>query len=150
MCGGKPCDEAGAERRPVGIPAPRLSRRDLLHAAGSGTMGLAMGGIALGISGSAAAAPREPVPGTLLPRGAALRVKPALVYQIPTRQEKTSWRWYGGIQTMDEVHREAKRLQKDMQELAAKSDFPIEFLRWNWSAVQSRPSRQVRPLVMRS
>jgi hypothetical protein len=63
-----------------------------------------------------------------LPRGAALRVQPALVFQIPTRQEKASWRWYGGIQTMDEVHREAKRLQKDMQELAARSDFPVQFL----------------------
>ena len=34
-----------------------------------------------------------------LPRGTALRIKPVLTYQIEKRQEKTSWRSYGEIQT---------------------------------------------------
>jgi len=47
---------------------------------------------------------------------------------IPSRAEKTSWRWYGGIQTTEDVQKEVQRLEKDMKELAAGSDFPLEFL----------------------
>jgi hypothetical protein len=105
-----------------------LSRRGLLKGAGCGAAGVAMGGLMLGAAEPATDASSAPVPGNPLPPGKALRVKPALIYVIPTRKEKTSWRWYGGIQTMDDVHKEAARLQKDLAELAAGSDFPVEFL----------------------
>jgi len=88
----------------------------------------AVGGLVLAAAAPARAASAERVPGTPHPRGAALRVKPALLYAIPQRQEKTSWRTYGGVHTMAAAQAEAQRLEKDMKELAAKSDFPVEFL----------------------
>ena len=100
-----------------------MSRRSFLSGVGGGA---ALGGLAM----STAVCGRSPelLAPTTLPPGATLRVKPLLIYAIPTRQEKTSWRWYGGIQTMEDVSQEAARLQRDLQDLASNSDFPLEFL----------------------
>ncbi len=105
-----------------------LSRRGFLQGAGCGAAGVALASRILQGTEPAVDASEMPLDGSPLPRGVTLRVKLALVYQIPTRQEKTSWRWYGGVQTMDDVNKEAARLQKDLAELAAASDFPVEFL----------------------
>ena len=104
-----------------------ISRRGFFNGVGHGAAGVALGAMALAAAPAEVAEP-ETTAGTSLPPGATLRVQPALVYLIPTPQEKTSWRWYGGIQTMEQVHAEAKRLNADLQDLAAKSDFPVEFL----------------------
>ena len=125
----------------AGTPASLLSRRDLLHAAGAGTMGLAMQGLVLGVAGPASAARLESTPGTPSPRGHTLRVKPVLVFQIPTRQEKTSWRWYGGIQTMDEVHRKPSDCRRTCRSWLPRAISRSSSCRWNWSAMPSRPSR---------
>jgi len=108
-------------------PAAGISRRGFFGGLGQGAAGVALGGMAIAAAPAGAAEP-ETAGATSLPPGAALRVQPALIYQIPTRQEKISWRWYGGIQTMEQVHAEEKRLNRDLQDLAAKSDFPVEFL----------------------
>jgi len=76
----------------------------------------------------AGAAPAAPLPRTALPPGKTLRVQPTLVVMIPTRAQKTSWRWYGGIQTMEDADKELQRLNADLKKLAAESDFPLEFL----------------------
>ena len=112
---------------PTTVLGSRLSRRSFLQGVSCGAAGAALAGW-LASPAPARAAAAEPVPGTPHPRGSMLRVKPAIIAKIPTRQEKTSWRWYGGIQTMDEVHGEAQRLEQDLRSLATRSDFPVEFL----------------------
>ena len=59
---------------------------------------------------------------------AALRIKPVLTYQIERRQDKTSWRSYGGLQTQDNVDEEAGRINTELKELASQAEFPIEVL----------------------
>jgi hypothetical protein len=66
--------------------------------------------------------------GKELPRGAALRIKPVLTYQIEQRQEKTSWRSYGGIQNHGQVNEEAVRINAELKELQSKAEFPVVFL----------------------
>ena len=66
--------------------------------------------------------------GKVLPCGSALRIKPVLTYQIEKRQEKTSWRSYGGIQTQGQVNEEAVRIKAELNELVSKTEFPIEVL----------------------
>jgi len=58
-----------------------------------------LGGLTLAASSQvrAASAPTTALAG--LPAGTPLRVKPVLVYGLPQRKEKTSWRGYGGLQT---------------------------------------------------
>ncbi len=104
-----------------------ISRRGFLSGVGHGAAGVALANMAVA-GASAEGRESEGGVGTSLPPGATLKVQPALIYQIPTPQEKTSWRWYGGIQTMEQVHAEAKRLDHDLKDLAVKSDFPVEFL----------------------
>lgn len=65
-------------------------------------------------------------PGTSLPPGKTLRIKPVLTYTIERRQEKTSWRGYGGIQSQANVSEEAKIIENELKILVSQADFPIE------------------------
>ena len=60
------------------------------------------------------------------PRGAALRVKPILVFDVPTRGDRTSWRGYGAIQTPEAAREEAGRIEKELSQLQQKAEFPIQ------------------------
>ncbi len=105
-----------------------LSRRGFLQGVGCAATVAAVAGSSLAAETRVQAACAAPAPGTSHPCGTVLRVKPVLLCGVPARREKDSFRWYGGIQTADEVRNEARRLERDMQELARGSDFPIEFL----------------------
>ena len=77
--------------------ATGISRRGFLGGlAGAATLGSLLSAT---ISPARADSAKPVSSGKELPRGAALRVKPVLTYQIEKRQEKTSWRSYGEIQT---------------------------------------------------
>lgn len=103
-----------------------MSRREFLGGL-AGTA--ALGGLTLATTSQARAVSRKPVSsGAVLPHGAALRIKPVLIYQIEKRQEKTSWRSYGGVQTRAKVNEEAKRIKSELQKLASQAEFPIEVL----------------------
>ncbi len=126
MCPGKrENSSAESECSDVTARTRAMSRRSFLGGVGGVA---ALGQVTALIPPVAAGRSTEPLMPTSLPPGATLRVKPLLLYAIPIRQEQTSWRWYGGIQTLDDVNKEADRLQKDLQELASHSDFPVEFL----------------------
>jgi len=103
-----------------------MSRRGFL----SGIAGTAaLSDLLLATPSHVRAVPAESVSsGTSLPRGAALRVKPVLTYQIEKRREKQSWRSYGGLQTQADVNREAGRIEADLKKLASEAEFPIEVL----------------------
>jgi len=98
-----------------------------------GAAGAALTSLAAAPPGASSAKPDSygPVPGGQpFPQGAALRVKPILVFDIPTRGDRTSWRGYGGIHTREAAGEEAARIEKELAELKRKAEFPlqIEFL----------------------
>jgi len=103
-----------------------ISRRGFLGGL-SGTA--ALGGLIMATASQVAAASAKPVSSqAFMSRGVALRVKPVLTYQIERRQEKTSWRSYGGLQTIEQVNDEAGRIRAELEKLKARAEFPIEFL----------------------
>jgi hypothetical protein len=103
-----------------------ITRRGFLGGLASTT---ALGGLMLvAKSQSRAASAKSVSSGSVLPHGAALRIKPVLTYQIEKRQEKASWRSYGGIQTQGQVNEEAVRIRSELKKLESKAEFPIEVL----------------------
>jgi len=105
---------------PQRVAPQGLSRRAFLG-------GTALGGVALtGLSWSllsAAESEFDPAP----PRKP-LKVKPILVYSIPKRREKSSWRNWGGIETQEQADEEVVRIRGELDQLKATADFPVEFL----------------------
>ena len=61
--------------------------------------------------------------GTSLPPGKTLRVKPILTYTIERRQEKTSWRGYGGVQTQAIAKEEAGIIKNELKKLVSQPNF---------------------------
>jgi hypothetical protein len=89
----------------------------------------ALGGLMLAATPEARAVSTKPVSsGITLPRGAALRIKPVLAYQIEKRQEKSSWRSYGALQNQRMVNEEAGIIKAELMKLVSKAEFPIEVL----------------------
>lgn len=100
-----------------------VTRRDFL--AGMGT--LALGGCALSTlrtTESLVATPSR----DLRPLVSTLTVQPTLVFSVPQRHEKTSWRSWGGIQTRDHVAEEKQRISQELSRLRTCCEFPVEFL----------------------
>ena len=97
-----------------------FSRRGFLQGVGCGAVGVALGGL----SAAAAAAEDDLAP----PAAKPLRVKPILAYEIQPHQPHNSYRDYGGVDTMDKVNEEVKRIEAELKRLAEQSDFAVEFL----------------------
>jgi hypothetical protein len=117
-----PC--GGCCSSPPSPPQGGLSRRHFLQ--GISAAGVVMGGLAATAADVRAAA-AGPVPATEpFPRGAALRVKPILVFDVPTRGDRTSWRSYGAIHTPEAAREEAARIEKELGQLKQKADFPLQ------------------------
>ncbi|RLE39934.1 sugar isomerase, partial [Candidatus Woesearchaeota archaeon] len=57
-----------------------------------------------------------------------LVVKPILIYYIYKKREATSWRPWGGIHTLDDVHREEERINKELGELQSRVEFKLKIL----------------------
>ena len=74
------------------------------------------------------AAPTGLVAGTPLPFGKPLRVQPVLVFHLDQRREKTSWRSYGGLRTMEDVDKEHVNIESELKNLRLKAEFPLEIL----------------------
>lgn len=60
------------------------------------------------------------------PAGKPLIVQPLLAYDTPQRQDKTSWRGYGGIHTDADAAAEVQRLDAEFKSLAENAGFPLE------------------------
>ena len=100
----------------------RVPRRDFLTAGG-----LAIGGVALtGLTCSALAVDQPDL--ATPPKRMPLVVKPILSYFTWNRQEKTSWRSWGGIETEAQAEAEVRRIQAELEKLRFAADFPVEFL----------------------
>ena len=101
-----------------------VSRRGFLGGLGA-VAAVGSVGVAVEAQGKAADAKRA-VPGQPLPKGRALRVQPVLMYNLASRQEKTSWRGYGGLSTEADVTAEIGRIKGELDKLVEKAEFPIE------------------------
>lgn len=60
--------------------------------------------------------------------GKPLRVQPILMYRIPERREMASFKSWGGIQTLEAVEEEVKRITEELNDLAGRADFALEVL----------------------
>ncbi|MFH1743440.1 MAG: sugar isomerase [bacterium] len=111
----------------MGQDSGGMRRRQFIGVVGASS---ALG--ALAVSASKANAAKVSRAGSrnrsVLPVGVPIRVKPVLVYQLPKRGEKTSWRGYGGLQTESAVNEEVKRIEGELKNLSSHAEFPLEFL----------------------
>jgi hypothetical protein len=98
-----------------------LTRRSFLGAAALG--GVALGGLSWSILDASetdpipAASPRRP-----------LVVKPILIHTIANRRPQRSWRNWGGLETQAQADEEKSRITGELGKLAARADFPVQFL----------------------
>jgi len=101
-----------------------ISRRGFLQGvSGAGALGMALSGL----TWSAVAAAATEGAGGVERR--ALVVRPVLIYEIPTRHPQTSWRSWGGIQSQKDAEEELGRIQKELDALKKRADFPVEFVK---------------------
>jgi len=109
---------------PPSIPESqfRLNRRSFI--AGAAAAGSVLGGLSWNSILMGAASQQIPMPGERAP----LVVKPILQYDLPRRQEGTSWRSWGDIQTQDHVNQEVARIKEELAGIQKSADFPVEFL----------------------
>ena len=110
---------------PCGCADDGISRRTFLHGVGGVTMlGTALSGLTWATV--SAAAERD---GRAGPQRRALIVKPILTYATPKPRPQTSWRSWGGIQTQQDANEEMARIQRELDALKQRADFPVEFLK---------------------
>jgi len=102
-----------------------VNRREFVVGLGAATV---FGGLAMAAASKAQDASPRLAASAVPPTGTALRVKPALVYQISQKRELTSWRSYGGLKTREDVDSEARRIEGELKNLSARSEFAIEML----------------------
>lgn len=57
-----------------------------------------------------------------------LLVKPILTYPKPAPHPQTSWRNWGGIQSVGDLQAEVQRINTELEGLKTAADFPLEFL----------------------
>ena len=99
-----------------------INRRDFLQ--GVGTIALASTAIT-GLSWKAVSAAEQ---NEMVPERRALKVKPILVYSTPQRRHQWSWRSWGGIQTQQDAEQELGLIKRQVNDLKANADFPVEFM----------------------
>ena len=102
-----------------------VSRRGFLQGVtGAGALGVALTGLTW--SSVAMAAGSGDRAG---PQRRALVVKPILIHEVPTRRPQTSWRSWGGIETVEQAEQELGRIQGELVKMKERADFPVEFAR---------------------
>jgi len=104
-----------------------FNRREFL-----GLTGAALATAAVGWSGAAAARGVDGMrtaPAFDMRLGAQeLVVGPLLMYNITHRQEASSWRPWGGVQTQQAVEEEAHRIGRELRDLCTSADFAVRTL----------------------
>jgi len=57
-----------------------------------------------------------------------LRVQPVLAVTLPKPKKQASWRGWGAFHTQKDIDQEQQRIKKELNKLAADSEFPLEIL----------------------
>jgi len=100
-----------------------LSRRTFLAMGGTIMGGLTWAGLQDGLlADETSEATPQPKPRK------PLIVKPVLLHDLPTRQEKTSWRNWGGVDSPEAAEEEVRRIRGELAIVKEKADYPVEFL----------------------
>jgi len=110
-CCGRPANLAESEA---------LSRRTFLTAAGMAAAGAAMPAL------QAAASSKPNSNARQQPIHVPLRVQPVFNCEIYQRKPATSWRVTGAIQDERELQEEEARIRRDLAEMTASANFPLE------------------------
>lgn len=108
---------------------PSITRRQFLRA--GAVMGLTVATTGCSWQRDAALAPGqiEQAQALNMRRGASnLVVQPVLMYNIPHRQQRRSWRSWGGVQTEEAVKQEAARIGRELNQLCSSADFGVRAL----------------------
>ncbi|UCD28908.1 MAG: sugar isomerase [Planctomycetota bacterium] len=100
-----------------------LSRRHLILGAGTA----AVGGWALKNRPARAEETKTKTGSTILPANQ-LIVQPVLTYSLPQRQEKTSWRHWGGIMDTADLAQETRRINNELRKLTNSHNLSIKLL----------------------
>ncbi len=101
-----------------------ISRRGFLQSvSGAAAVGTALSGLTWSAVSAAETGDRAG------PQRRALVVRPILTYEIPTPRPQTSWRSWGGIQTQQQAQEELVRIEKELDKIKQRADFPVEFLK---------------------
>jgi hypothetical protein len=121
-----------------------VSRRTFLASAAVG--GAVLGGLSW--TSLAAADAELPRPSQRTP----LKVLPILVWDHPRPAPMRSWRHWGGIQTPEQAAEEVARIKRELEGIAQKADFPVEFAEVasvnNVSQMANSPKVQAADLVV--
>ncbi|HNS21442.1 MAG TPA: hypothetical protein PKH24_13145 [Sedimentisphaerales bacterium] len=113
------CCPCGHSHSPAGI-----SRRGFLQSvSGAAAIGTALSGLTWSAVSAAEAGDRAG------PQRRALVVRPILTYETPTPRPQTSWRSWGGIQNQQQAQEELGRIEKELQDIKSRADFPIEVVK---------------------
>ena len=100
-----------------------LSRRAFLAMGGVVMGGLTWGGLRSGLFADEIAGPiNQPNPRK------PLIVKPILLHDLPQRQEKTSWRNWGDVDSPEAADEEVRRIRGELARIKRQADYPVEFL----------------------
>lgn len=100
-----------------------ISRRKFVGVTGKSFLGsVALSGLTWSALASIA-----PVDGFELKRKS-LVVKPVLTYAVPSRNQQTSWREWGGIQTEKQAEEEKQKILAELETIRKNADFPVEIL----------------------
>ena len=100
----------------------QANRRSFL--AGTEASESILGGLSFDSILAGIASQQIPMPAGRLP----LIVKPVLLYDLPQRRERNSWRAWGGIHTAEAANEEVKRITAELTGIKKSADFPVEFL----------------------
>jgi len=101
-----------------------ISRRGFLQSvSGAAAVGTALSGLTWSAVSAAEAGDRAG------PQRRALVVRPILTYDTPTPRPQTSWRSWGGIQTQQHAQEELARIERELNELKRRADFPVEIVK---------------------
>jgi hypothetical protein len=106
--------------------ADGIARRDFIRLATAGVAGGVLG-LRAALAANSPAEPWDPKRPLHVP-GEKLKVQPVFMHTTFQRREKTSWKSWSDINTKDAAAEEAARIARELKELAAKADFPLELL----------------------
>ncbi|MHC1766083.1 MAG: sugar isomerase [Verrucomicrobiia bacterium] len=101
-----------------------LTRRKFLHLAAAGAAGSCLW-FSPKLFGQEAIAAWDPAKPLVNP-ARKLRVRPVLMYSLPTPKAESSWKSWGGVQTEAALTEEAARIEQELRRVAASVDFPLE------------------------
>lgn len=103
---------------------PQITRRQFLRAGTIIGLTVTTTGCSLGHNAALTRGRIEQAQALNMRLGASdLVVQPVLMYNISHRQERRSWRPWGGVQTEEAVKKEAARVSRELNQLCSSADF---------------------------